>query len=62
MLTLKQLGNLFQNISISFCNIVQGTGNIFYVELVKYNKSLVSTVDTDDLVLKHQGISSHGTQ
>ena len=31
----------------------------FYIKLVQYNESLVSIVDTDDLVLQHQGISSH---
>ena len=29
------------------------------MKLVQYNKCLVSTVATDDLVLKHQVISSH---
>ena len=33
--------------------------NIFYMNLVQYNGCLVSIVDTDGLVLKHQGISSH---
>ena len=30
------------------------------MKLVQYNACLVSIVDTDGLVLKHQGISSHG--
>ena len=29
------------------------------MKLVQYNECLVSIVDTDGLVLKHQGISSH---
>ena len=29
------------------------------MKLVQYNEYFVSTVDTDGLVLKHQGISSH---
>ena len=32
---------------------------IFLYALIQYNKYLISTVDTDDLVLKHQGISSY---
>ena len=31
----------------------------FCMKLGKYNDYSVSTVDTDALVLKHQGISSH---
>ena len=30
-----------------------------YTKLVQYNECLVSIVDTDGLVLQHQGISSH---
>ena len=30
------------------------------MKLVQYNECLVSIVDTDGLVLQHQGISSHG--
>ena len=30
----------------------------FCLKLVQYNEYLVSMVDTDDLVLQHQGISS----
>ena len=33
--------------------------NIFVVKVLQYNEHLVSPVDTDGLVLKHQGISSH---
>ena len=33
-----------------------------YMELVKYSEYLVSTADTDGLVLKHQGIISHSTK
>ena len=29
------------------------------MKLVKYNECLVSIVDTDDLGLQHQGVSSH---
>ena len=29
------------------------------MKLVQYNDRLISIEDTDDLVLKHQGISSH---
>ena len=29
------------------------------MKLVQYNEYLISIVDTDGLVLKHQGISSH---
>ena len=29
------------------------------MKLVQYNERLISTEDTDGLVLKHQGISSH---
>ena len=32
---------------------------VFYMKLAQYNKCLVSIVDTDGMVLKHQGISSH---
>ena len=32
---------------------------IFYMKPVQYNECLISTVDTDGLVLQHQGISSH---
>ena len=31
---------------------------LFCLKLVRYNGYLVSAVDTDGLVLKHQGISS----
>ena len=31
----------------------------FYMKRVQYNECLVSIVDTDGLVLWHQGISSH---
>ena len=31
----------------------------FCMKSVQYNQYFVSIVDTDDLVLKHQGISSH---
>ena len=30
----------------------------FCIKIVQYNESLVSTVNTDALVLKHQGTSS----
>ena len=30
-----------------------------FIILVKYNRNCISMVDADDLVLKHQGISSH---
>ena len=29
------------------------------MKLVKYNECLISIVDTEGLVLKHEGISSH---
>ena len=29
------------------------------MKLVQYNECFISTEDTDDLVLKHQGINSH---
>ena len=32
------------------------------MELVQYNEYLASTVNTDGLVLKHQGISSNSTE
>ena len=32
------------------------------MKLVQYNQYLVSTVDTDGLVLWHQGISSHSAK
>ena len=32
------------------------------MKLVQYNEYLVSTVDTDGLVLKHQGISSYSAE
>ena len=57
MLTLKWLGHFFQNV-ISFSDAVHLMCNIFYMKLVLYNESLVSTVATDALVLKHQGINS----
>ena len=31
----------------------------FYMKLIQYNECLISIVDTDGLVLQHQGISSH---
>ena len=32
---------------------------IFIIKRVQYNKYFISTVDTDDLVLNHQGRSSY---
>ena len=32
------------------------------MKLVQYNNYLVSTVDTDGMVLQHQGISSHSAE
>ena len=32
------------------------------MKLVQYNKCLVSIVDTDGLVLQHQGISGHSAE
>ena len=32
---------------------------MIFMKLLQYTKYLVSTVDTDDLVLQHQGISSY---
>ena len=32
------------------------------MKLVWYNEKLVSSVDTDGLVLQHQGISSHSAE
>ena len=32
------------------------------MKLVQYNEYLVNTVDTDGLVLHHQGISSHSAE
>ena len=34
----------------------------FCVKLVQYNGYSISTVDTDGLVLKHQGISSYSAE
>ena len=34
----------------------------FCMKLVHYNEYLVSTVDTDGLVLQHQGISNHSAE
>ena len=33
----------------------------FCMKQVKFKAYLVSSVDTDDLVIQHQGISSHST-
>ena len=49
----------FKNV-ILFRNVVHHKCDIFYMKLAQYNECLVSIVDTDDLVLQHQGISSHG--
>ena len=32
------------------------------LKLKQYNEYLISTVDTDNLVLQHQGISSHSAE
>ena len=32
------------------------------MKLFQYNEYFISTVDTDALVLKHQGISSHSAE
>ena len=32
------------------------------MELIQSNEYLVSTVDTDDLVIQHQSISSHSAE
>ena len=34
----------------------------FHIKLAQYNEYLFSTVDTDGLVLWHQGISSHSVE
>ena len=39
--------------------MLANTSVIFSMQLVQYNQCLISIEDTDDLVHKHQGISSH---
>ena len=48
----------FQKV-VLFRNVVRHKCDIFMWKLLKYNQCLVSIVDTDGLVLYHQGISSH---
>ena len=55
----KQLGPFFFQNVILFSNVVHHKCNIFYMKLVQYNECLISIVDTDGLVLYHQGISNH---
>ena len=50
----------FQNV-ISFFNVVL-YDCLFLYKLVQYSGYLCSTVDTDGLVLKHQGISIHSAE
>ena len=56
-LTLKWLGHLFQNV-ISFLMLFTLCAIVLY-ETGPINECLISIVDTDGLVPKHQGISSH---
>ena len=59
-LTLKQLVIFFSNV-ILFSNIVPY--KIWYCyETGTLNEYLISAVDTDDLVLQHQGISSYSAE
>ena len=49
-LTRKQLDHTFQNV-ITLSNAVCCEYDIFCIKLIQYNLCLVSTVDTDGLVL-----------
>ena len=50
----------FQN-AILFDNIIQYGCNVF-MDLVKYSKYFISSLDTDKLVLWHQGITSYSAE
>ena len=57
-LTLKHLDRWFQN-AISVCGVVH-CNTTYGLQLVKYGRYLINTMDNDGLVLNHRGISSHG--
>ena len=52
--------SIFRNVIFFAC--VHCKCDLFYMNLVQYNQYLVSTVDTDGLVLWHQVISSHSAK
>ena len=60
LLTFKPLGHFF-NVFL-FPIVVHYKCNILYETGHQYNEYLLSTVDTDDLVIQHQGINSHSDE